>query len=781
VLEYLEKKRATAEAKKASRKSEIDDTSAAVETAESARAGSARSNFPHFVTSFVGRDSETKELCGLISSSRLVTLTGIGGVGKTRLALHVADLLCDQYVDGTWFTSLASVVDRNIVLQEIAAVFDIIEQNESTLLKNLSAYLRHKNLLLVLDNCEHQTEICAEVSSAILRACPTVHIVITSREPLKIAGEQLYRVPTLSLAEKDAAATPATIVHSEAATLFIIRARSTNSGFIMTDSDAIAIAEICRQLDGIPLAIELAAAMMGTLSAADICSRIAENLQAVKGNSRDALPRHQTLSAMLEWSYSLLTPLEQQTLRDFSVFSNGWTLAAAVSVCTREGVDGSDVVELLTSLIEKSLVVADSTSHGMRYGLLETVRRYSAEKLKSSGNEMKIRNRHLIYFLELAESCAAQMRQTETPNLLDTLEAEHDNFRAALNWSIICSRSSESGNKSQIDIIAEQGLRLGAALGRFWQLRGYLTEGRSRLSELLKFQYPDSALSSKAWALRWAGTLAWGQGDNKTATDLCRESLELCRALKEPRETGWAAMALGNICLDLGQVEEARALMVEAKSIFQQLDEVNSLGYALNSLGNISVFQQNPAEAGAFYSAALAIQKSDENRALTHTNLGKLAFYTQDFAGSRKELDRAFALLAPLGSQTLAPAPYIWLAALAIEASDALQARSYLERSLSACREIGDMRSTIDILSFAGAVLAMEGRFEPSASLYGTSDAIRRQIGSVSEPYKASYFDKEIDRVRQQLGDGLFEQQWTVGALHTIDDAVANAQLGVRS
>ena len=423
-------------------------------------------NLPRQLTSFIGREREMAEVRRLLSTTRLLTLTGSGGCGKTRLALQVAADLVEAFAEGVWFVDLAPLSDPALVPQTVAATLRVREEPGRPILITLSEYLQPRHLLLVLDNCEHLVGACAELAQALLRACPHLQILATSREPLRIGGETTWRVPSLSLPDLLRLPLVESLAEYEAVRLFTDRAEVVLPGFLVTDQNALAVAQVCHRLDGIPLAIELAATRVKVLPVHQIAARLDDRFRLLTGGSRTALPRQQTLRAVMDWSYILLSEKERTLLRRLSVFAGGWTLDAAEAVCSGNRIETVEVLDLLAQLVDRSLVAVDREDAEARYRLLDTVRQYAREKLQDSGEETEVHGRHREWFLDLAERTEPELLGPEQGVWLARLEAEHDNLRAALTWS----QQEEEGG--------EAGLRLAGALGRFWWMRGHLTEGR---------------------------------------------------------------------------------------------------------------------------------------------------------------------------------------------------------------------------------------------------------------------------------------------------------------
>ena len=466
-------------------------------------------NLPHRLTSFVGRAAEIVTLHRLIASTRLITLTGAGGMGKTSLALEIGRLA--RFPDGVWLVELAPIQDGGLVPTTIAAVFALPEVPDRTPLEVLTTYLQHKQLLLLLDNCEHVIATCAEAVERLLRACPQLHILATSREALGVEGEMEWVVTALRTPELPTAdyksIQPYDIQDYDAVHLFLDRAQSAVPDFVLTEHNAPAVAQICSQLDGMPLALELAAARLKGLTAAEVAARLQDRFVLLSGGRRTALLRHQTLRAAIDWSYDLLTELEKNLLQKLAVFDGGWTLDAAEAI-VEVGPMRRQTFTLLLQLVNKSLVVAEERAGATRYRMLETIRQYAGEKLHDTGEEIATRQRHFAYFLAFAETAAPHLHGAQQLVWAERLEVEHDNLRAALAWA----RDHGAGGGWSTDG-ADAELRLAGAMYWFWLLRDYQSEGRRWLEGALARTEGSVRTAARATALFACGHLAANQND----------------------------------------------------------------------------------------------------------------------------------------------------------------------------------------------------------------------------------------------------------------------------
>ncbi|MDP6514815.1 MAG: protein kinase [SAR202 cluster bacterium] len=478
-------------------------------------------NLPSRLTSFIGREQQIKEVRDLLSTARLVTLAGAGGCGKTRLSLQVASMALDEYPDGVWFVELAPVADPILVAQTVATTLGIREEPGQPLIATLSRSLQAKKMLLALDNCEHLVGACAKLVNTLLAACPELQVLATSRESLGVAGENVWRVSPLSAPGPDQAQTTERLMEYESVKLFVERAIAAEPTFTITNQTAPVVAQICQRLEGIPLAIELTAARVRVLSVEQIAERLEDRFRLLTGGARTVLPRQQTLRAAVEWGYDLLSEPEQALFNRLSVFAGGFTLEAVESAWAGEGVEEYEILDLVSSLVDKSLmVVVDGAGGSARYGLLETLREYGWERLVERGESEETQRRHAACFVALAEEAEPELRGPQQVSWLERLEQEHDNVRAALSWS------AESGD-------GETGLRLGGALWPFWLTRGYLSEGRERLAGALALPSGLEGTATRANALNGLGNMALSQGDYSAAWALYEESLAIRRELRE--------------------------------------------------------------------------------------------------------------------------------------------------------------------------------------------------------------------------------------------------------
>ncbi len=751
-------------------------------------------NLPAALTSFIGRGRELAAIEHALAQGpvgcRLLTLTGIGGCGKTRLALQTADAVRAGYADGVWLVELAALVDGALVPAAIAAPLGLRETPDEPLLATLANALRTRRMLLVLDNCEHLVAACAGAATTLLRACPGLQIVATSREALGMAGEAVWRVPALALpppldtprggvvASRAAGAIELErLERFEAVQLFLERARAVRSDFALSAYNASAVAEVCRRLDGLPLAIELAAARLGALSAQEVAARLHDRFRLLKTGNRAALPRHQTLRGVLDWSYNLLSAEEQALLRRLAVFAGGWTLAAAESVCTGGPVQAGDVADLLAGLEAKSLALTPATPAATgesRYGLLETVRQYAGERLTASGEAEATRDAHAAYVLALAERAATGLFGPEQRDWLDRLEVEHDNMRAALAWS---ARDGDSAP-------SVAAVQLAGALGQFWLLHGHLGEGRRWLTRVLAQEggRPDGALGpdrvARARVLNAAGMLAERQQEYGVAVDLLEKSLSLYRASGDRRGSVNALNGLGLVAWDRGDYPRALALHRENLALRHALGDKRGIANALNNLAIVCKYQGDAAGAIAFYEQSLTLWKElgePWGLANVFSNLGIEMYERGDHERALALHEESLALRRDLGDTLGISWSLTNVATVCARLGRHERAVVLFEESLALARRLGDRATITDAVEGLAEVAAALAHMGRAARLFAAVEALRAATGDPQSPAERARYDRNIAAVRASLGDDPFATAWAAGRSMTLEETIIYA------
>jgi predicted ATPase/DNA-binding SARP family transcriptional activator len=794
-----------------------------------------RTNLPAALSSFIGREKEIAEVGRLITAQRAVTLTGSGGSGKTRLAIESSYQLIDHFADGVWLIEFAPLNDAALVPHAVAATLGLQETGGRSLVTTLIDVLREKHRLLIFDNCEHLIDACAQLATALLPACPQLHILATSREPLGIPGEIPFRVPPLSTPDVQHLLIIRDLAHFEAVQLFVERGTAVVTAYTVTADNAAAIARICQRLDGMPLAIELAAARLKTLRAEEIAARLDDRFHLLTGGSRAALPRQQTLRATIEWSYNLLSIPEQTLLQRLSVFVGGWTLEAAEFVGANPGVgadlrvgplvdtpnrpvrlstgesgaswgriDPYNVLDLLTHLADKSLVNVDRTQgQETRYGMLETIRQYAREKLIESGEEAALRQRHLDYYMQLAERAEPELVSFDQFTWLDRLEAEFDNIRTALEWSLTSD--------------VEGGLRLASALRWFWTYSMHFRESSDYLARLLRPSASHGvALPIRAKALAVQADLMNLRNEPSQSVKLAEESLALCRVAGDEQGETLALLALARAfsylgrasagqqlcerCLALSRarndpiraaqalwmlalfeshrprrielLEEVRAIRRTHGHWVGLVNALHELAHQTMLLGDYSLADRwlNESKDLTRHSAALAELVANE----MHLS-GRLALREGDYTRARTELEKSAQRSQEAGramnfSWTLSDLGYV-----ALCQGDFQRARATWQQSLHNFREANYPIGVVFNVEGLASLAVQQGQPARAARLLAWADATREVIEDTRPPVEQADVDRDLAIIGAQLNDATFQAEQAAGRQMTLDEAIACA------
>lgn len=739
-------------------------------------------NLPIQLTSFIGREKEIAEVKRWLETSRLVTLTGAGGCGKTRLATQVAADLLESFDDGAWFVELAPLADPALVVQVVATTFGLQEGTGRSLETALKDYLREKNLLLVLDNCEHLIQACAQFASMFLNASPHLKILATSREALGVAGETVYRVPSLAVPDPQHLPPIEALSQYDAVRLFIDRAISVHSTFTVNNHNAPAVAQICHRLGGIPLAIELAAARVKIFSAEEIEARLDDRFRLLTGGSRTAMPRQQTLRALIDWSYDLLSEPERVLLSRLSVFAGGWTFDAAETVCSLQNAEGSDgnqptanhllptdILDLLSHLIDKSLVLAEEQDGATRYRMLETIRQYAREKLFELGEGEQVRERHLEFFAKFAEEADAKLNGADQVVWLNRLESEHDNLRAALQWSI----ESQGLDRTNWD----WGLRLAGALGQFWHKHSHWSEGRRWLKETLNTS-KDASSSVRANVLNEAGYFAMWQNDHKEAWTFFEQSLALYREQNDKGNIAQVLFRLGISLEDQGDYVRAIQTVEESLNLRQQIGDKSGVSYSLHLLGEIARDQGNYSRARQFLEKSLALSRELADKWEIGLNLGTLAeiaLRQGEYELASTLCEESLALWRELGDKRMLGVSTHKLGLAACGKGDQTLARDLLQKALRLLLELRDRYKITQILEGLAKIASAEGNAERAARILGAAEALRQAANLPLPPSERTDYEHDITALRAKLDEAAFSNVWAEGRAMTMEQAVEYA------
>jgi len=688
-------------------------------------------NLPFQLTSFIGRKADVDRITQKLSQHRLVSLTGVGGIGKTRLAIYCSSKLLSKFGNGIWWVDLVPWLDEALVLQAIAQVLGVRESPTQSLMQSVQHFLREKQLLLVLDNCEHLISACAQLAETLLTHCANLRILATSREALGITGEVVYQVPTLSLPVSQPQKPIDSLTEYEGVRLFVERAEA-RSGFTLSEQNATAVLEICQYLDGIPLALELAAARTGLLSAEDIAERLNDSFNLHRQGNRTALPRHQTLRATIDWSCDLLSPEERVLLRRLAVFA-GWTLRETQVICADEEIGSGEVLDLLAHLVEKSLVIMQVENGHTRYRMLETIRQYAYEKLMSSNEVEQVHKRHLGFFVEFAEEADPNLNGPEQVAWLDRLENEHSNFRVALSWAL----EHQKG---------EGAARLGTALFWFWVFRTHLDEGWQWLEQTIQLSrqmagtdpMSRSVRALFAHVLNRAGLLAHYRGNQNLARSLAEEGLALSRKIKNKKLIIEALLPLGFVLQSQGDYVRASKLLEENLALSREVGEKWEVARVLVLLGNLVLNQRDYVSARTYYEEGLTLSHEIRHRlfiSIFSNNLGHVALNESNYVAAR-ELYTEAVLLA---------------------------------------REVGSKRyMMIPLVGWAGLARA-QGQLERATKLSGAIEASAESISSRFEQEDQVEHERAIAVTRSQMDETIFNRLWEDGRKMTLEQAIAFA------
>ena len=732
-----------------------------------------KNNLPLQLTTFLGRTAELAELKGLLARGRLITLLGTGGIGKTRLAIELASEALEDF-GYVWLAELGAVSDPALVAPTLMTAIDVREQAGRSDIDALIDYFASKSALIVLDNCEHLVQPSARLAQSLLAACPTLKIIATSREELGVPGETPWRVPTLPVPDPERLPALEQVAESAAVALFVDRATAASPSFQLTKENASQVVQVCQRLDGIPLAIELAAKRLSLLSLPQMITRLDDRFRLLTGGGRTALPRQQTLRAAIDWSHELLAEPERILLRRVSVFAGGFSLELAEEICAWNPLDAADALDLLGTLVSKSLVVYDEAAS--RYRLLETIREYAVERARSAQEEGELQTRHRTRFLTLAEEAEREMHGPAQLDWFDLIDREIANFRAAFDS---CLANND----------ATAALRIAAGLGLYWRARGRFTEGRGLLERGLA---PKEAVPAtlRARALAWASYLAiyqgaytqaqirgeeslnlytagedgWGMGfalqtlgavalnqdDYPSAARLEQESVRYLRQTGDTDGLGLSYVYLGVIALRRGEYPEAMGLLEQALLNFREVGDMRRVSIALRLMGEVELCQGHYTPATSLLDESLGLVREAKDRVdlgLTVYLLGQAARAAGDFPRAKALFEESLAVAREFNDTLSAGLALCELATVARQVGELLVAIALVEESLRTL----DPREKFGIVACLHAlamVASEEGAAERAAILFGASHRLREEIGAPIPPFERDDYDQSAVRVK---------------------------------
>jgi predicted ATPase len=724
---------------------------------------------PSQATAFIGREREVaavKELL-LREDVRVVTLTGPGGIGKTRLALQVASEVRERFDGGICFIPLAAVSDASLIPSIIAQGLGIRETGRPVSVQSLKEYLQdsRSNLLLLFDNFEHMLA-AAPVVAELITAAQKLRVLVTSRAPLHIYGEFEFPVPTLALPDLQTVASREILSMNPTVALFMARAIAVKPNFELSEENARAVATICTRLDGLPLAIELAAARIKLLSPSAMQSRLESSLQLLTGGAKNLPMRQQTLRGTMDWSYDLLSPAEQKLFRRLSVFVGGCTLEGVEAVCNTKQDLEIDVLDGMGSLVNNSLIRQLEQSAGEpRFVLLDTVREYGLERLAASGEESATRRAHAAYCLVLAEEGASQATDPASTEWVSLVEVEHNNCRAALDWL------ARSGN-------AEWGLRLGAALFQFWETREHLTEGRDRLQKLLKLDGASARSNARVRVLFAAGALATEQGDHRAARTLLEESLQIARELNDTRGVGIALNALAATARDDGEMSTARSLFEESLVVWRGLNDRAMVARALSNVASVVKSQRDYALARTLHEESRVIfeELGDSTGMAWSLNYqGDVAQEQGEVSVARELYEHSLSIFRKLGDKWGVAGCLMDLGNLARDAGDEKKSRAQYAESMKLFQELGQKRGMARLLDCLACSAALQSQPERALRLAGSAAAMRRVLGTPLPVAEQARLEKTLELARQSISPAKAAAAWMDGWTMATEKAIQEA------
>jgi predicted ATPase len=756
-----------------------------------------RTNLPASLSSFIGREKEITEIQRLIIRQRVVTLTGSGGAGKTRLAIESASGLINHFADGVWLIEFAPLNDAALVPNAVTSTLGLLETHGRPLVTTLIDVLREQHRLLIFDNCEHLIDACAQLAATLLQACPQLHILSTSRERLDISGEMPFRVPSLSTPDMLHLPIIQELAHYEAVQLFVERGAAAVSAYTLTAENVAAIARICQRLDGLPLAIELAAARLKTLRAEEIAARLDDRFRLLTSDSRTVLPRQQTLGATIEWSYNLLDDAEQVLLQRLSVFAGSWTLEAAENVCG----EGRDVLDLLTHLADKSLINVERVQgQETRYRMLETIRQYAREKLLETGGSEVIRNRHLAYFVKLVEQAEPQLYQPDQVRWLNRLDDELDNLRVALEWALATD--------------VESGLRIAGIPWRWWIARGYFREIGEWLSQLLKRYRTTSTLLARVLASY--SLCLFRQGNYAEAIQVAGQSVELARALFDKQTEALSLSYLGHFSMPqrgarestpfleqslalyralrdkIGQAnvlimlsidsnsnrERAIPFAKESLALYRELGDLSGIASSLIWLAQCTIVSGDFLSPVPWLEEALSIcrqlrdQANEEDALLS---LGTLSYWQGDYGRAYAWYEEELKLSERIGDPHLNLWGRVFMAYTLLRQGDLRQARESFEVCIQRAYKADLAIALVFAVEGLASLNVDQEQPERAARLFAWADSRHEKFGAYRPPVEQASVDRDLAIIHARLDEVAFEQAYQTGRAMTLDEAIAFA------
>ncbi len=747
-------------------------------------------NLPVQLSSFVGREKELSELRELITGSRLVTLVGPGGTGKTRLVLQAAAELIDNFAHGVWFIDLAALSDSSMLEESMLKALEIEDDSSRNPLQKLADFLKGKELLLILDNCEHIVEACSRIAEHILSGTAKVRIFATSRESLRCNGEITCKVSSLTYPEPGSGISPEKLTEYSSVRLFIERALSVNQNFRINKGNSEALARICSQLDGIPLAIELAAARSRLLNLNDISKRLNDRFSLLTGGRRNVLPRQKTLRATIDWSHDLLAEKEKVLWRRLSVFTGGWSLEAAETVCEGSGLENQEILDISEQLVEKSIISFSDLSG--RFGMLETMRQYGREKMQEADETDIISGKLLSYFLEFCEKGVSDYTGPRSGERMNIVESDYPNIQTALRWAVESNRLAE-------------GNRLACTLGKFWEARGYLVEGSSWMQKLLdpSFGLPailranslklsailssvlgqaDKAVAELeeakilfkecddkqglAQVLNILGLAKFDTGHYDVAKEYLEESLLLKRESGVPISICSSLNSLGLLANHLGRYEEALSYYDEALAIAEKLSDHNYLSILYNNIAEASDHMGDSVKAEEYFGKGLEIDRKLGNKnalCISLINISTVLLRKQEFSEALASTTEALKLAQETGFKLGEVYSVSNLGSICLHMKEYEKSEQYFKKIINEFLDVADFKNLQTSLSGLAEIMYVKGEYKKSCRLIGLLTAESEQSGVALEPRTEQFFKDLNEKLTDAIGAQEAEIEFNTG------------------
>lgn len=718
-------------------------------------------NLPHQGTSFVGREQELGEVKAYLEKSRLITLLGMGGLGKTRLSLEVAAELIHAFPDGVWFLDLAPLRDAELVFSEAAQALGVLEEPDKPLLQSICAHLRQRRALLILDNCEHLIKASADLASAVLKAAPFVRILASSREALRVPGEQAYPVRPLPVPGRGAGIEA--LMKSTAVRLFVERAQQHKPSFALNAKEAPAVAELVARLEGIPLALELAAARVRALTVAEINNRLKDRYKILTGGARVLQVRQQTLRALVDWSYDLLSEVEQCVLARLSIFAGGFDLRAAETVCGGEPISVDDVLDILGSLVEKSLVMLEERDDAGRYRMLDTIRDYASEKLSQGSGPTEVAVRHCEHYFAESKEANRGMMGPDQAEWIQRIEADLDNVRAATAFAL-------AGGVDPVIVV-----KLAVAMQGFWILRGYATEGRNVVRAALALPAIQTSDIAHAWALYVGAALAESQSDHAEARQMLETCLVLRRRLGNPSDIAATLSTLSLARLQAGDASGALETEHEALQLFRDLGDRGGEAIGLIHLGQISAYVGDVERAREHLEECMAVARNLKHQEIEgecQLLLGEVAFDVADWEQAVLWFKRSLTVCREAADKRGEANALRWLGKTDLQAGDIASARTRLDEAVREFRAFEMWEELLGGLDDLAALIEREGSADLAVRILASAAMARKRLRLVRSPSSEARAQTQATALRAALTESVFESHWNDGCEWEIDHAI---------